>query len=310
MANNAYQDEPPVQFFFQHLLNVLLTTISQRITQYAYHAEGHSDIDENSEMGMLFVKWMKQKKERGNLRLYTLNYERIFKVLLERTGTPVFEGFDCGEYIAYTDRLRANVPKILADDISDVHYNLHGSAFWEVLDLDHAQLPNPEIVLTAFPHLPINNSPASFQVEKGKTIMVTNLITGYQKAQKAMITPFKQMQAAFDKDCCFADNIYIIGYSLGDEHINESIKTALRHNSAIKITIVDPFFIKNKKDFDIAIKYYPFKQTTNFSPTNIDGNRIYSYLEGALMVYNVTFQDFLKMQTDISFRFRFNLLND
>lgn len=49
-----------------------------------------------------------------------------------------------------------------------------------------------------------------------------------------MITLFKQMQAAFDRDCCFADELIIVGYSFGDEHINGSVKTALRYNKNSK----------------------------------------------------------------------------
>lgn len=64
------------------------------------------------------------------------------------------------------------------------------------------------------------------------------------------------MQAAFDKDCCFADEIYVIGYSFGMEHINESIKTALRHNENVKITIVDPNFSTSGLDFQMAIKLF------------------------------------------------------
>ncbi|HMG10517.1 MAG TPA: hypothetical protein VK609_18525 [Mucilaginibacter sp.] len=171
-----------------------------------------------------------------------------------------------------------------AKSVCNTHYNLHGSAFWKVLDLDKDQLANPEIVLPAGLNLPINNSPASFQVEKGKTLMVTNIVTGYQKAQKAMITPIKQMQAAFDKDCSFAEHIYLIGYSLGDEHINESIKTAIRHNPTVKISIVDPFFIKNEMDLQIGLRFNS-KQTGNFSPTNINTN-VYGYLDGTITVYN------------------------
>lgn len=302
-AHHSYHDEPPAQFFLQHLLGVLLTNISARISEYAYHTAGHSAIALESEMSILFIRWMEQLHNRTVLRLYTLNYERIFKILLEKSGIAVFEGFDCGECVGYSAHLRANVKRILTDSECNTHYNLHGSAFWEVLELDKEQLPNPEIVLTAGPNLPLNNSPASFQVEKGKTLMVINIVTGYQKAQKAMITPFKQMQAAFDKDCCFADEIYIVGYSLGDEHINESIKTAIRHNPDVKISIVDPFFIKNGKDLEIGLKFSPFKQTGNFSPTNVSEN-VYSYLNGHLTVYTVTFEEFLKMQTDPKVRFQ------
>jgi SIR2-like domain len=305
-AHNSYHNEPPAQFFFQHLLNELLTAISLRITHYSQHSATLSAIAHESEMSKLLVKWM-QKLQGGNtLRLYTLNYERIFKILLEKSGIPVFEGFDCDECVSYTARLRANVKRILSDYECHTHYNLYGSAFWEVLELDKEQLPNPELVLTVGMNLPINNSPATFQMEKGKTLMVTNIVTGYQKAQKAMITPFKQMQAAFDRDCCFADDIYIIGYSLGDEHINESIKTAIRHNPNVKIYIVDPYFSKNDKDQDIALRFFPFRPAGNLAPTNVSDN-ILSYLDGSLIVYTLGFMDFLKLETDPATRFQYRI---
>lgn len=296
-AKHALHNEPPAQFFFQHLLNVLLTTISTRISSYAYHTRSHSKIDSKSEMSKLFSAWMLRLKPQNILRLYTLNYERLFKVILEQSGVSLFEGFDCDQYIGYNDRLRANVKRILSDTDVDVHYNLHGSAFWEVLELDQYQLPNAEVVLTAGLGLPINNSPATFQMEKGKTLMIANIVTGYQKAQKGMITPFKQMQAAFDRDSCFADHIYIVGYSLGDEHINESIKTAIRHNRDVKISIVDPFFIKNDMDRQIALKFFSYSPTQQLSPTNVSKG-VYSYLGGNLVVYTLSFEDFLKLQTD------------
>nr|WP_237488224.1 SIR2 family protein [Hufsiella ginkgonis] len=240
---------------------------------------------------------MQQLQPSTILRLYTLNYERIFKVLLARSDIKVFEGFDCDECVGYTDLLRANIKRIHSDSDANVHYNLHGSAFWKVLDLDKEQLPNAEIVLTAGMNLPIDNSPATFQVEKGKTLMVTNIVTGYQKAQKAMISPFKQMQAAFDRDCCFADHIFIIGYSLADEHINESVKTAIRHNPEVKIFLIDPFFIKNNRELEIALKFNPFRQTGNLSPTNVS-DHVYAFMNGSFLVYALTFEEFLILQTD------------
>lgn len=293
----ALHGEPPAQFFFQHLLTLLLSEISSRISKYAYHSSSYSKIDHESEISKLFVKWMELLNNRNVLRIYTLNYERLFKILLDKVGIHVFEGFDSGEIVDYSSRLRANVKRILSDFDSNIHYNLHGSAFWEVLDLDREQLPNPEIILTGRPHLPVNNSPATIQVEKGKTMMVTNIVTGYQKAQKGRITPFKQMQAAFDRDSCFASHIYIIGYSMGDEHINESIKSAIRHNPEVKIIIVDPFFLKNQKDLEIALRYFPYSQMYHFAPKNVSEN-MFSYLDGNIVVYTLSFEDFIKEQVD------------
>jgi hypothetical protein len=289
----AYFNQTPHQFFLQHLLAEILSEISAKISKYAYHTAGHSVIDFDCKPSQLFIKWMKQLYERNILRLYTLNYERLFKVLLERNGMTVFEGFDTGEYIENGLHLRANIARILSDTESNVHYNLHGSAFWEVFDEDKEQLPNPEIALTGAPWLQMNDSPASFQVEKGKTILVTNIITGYQKAQKGMITPFKQMQAAFDKDCCFTDHLYIIGYSFGDEHLNESIKTAIRHNRNIKVSIVDPSFIKNEMDFQFAIRFFPFKEGANFTRQKVRDNQ-YSYFEGCFTVHTLGFVEFME----------------
>ncbi|MBS9525249.1 SIR2 family protein [Litoribacter alkaliphilus] len=288
----AYHNETPQQFFLLHLLSEILTDISARISKYAYHTSGHSVVDVSSPISNQFCKWIASLSKRSVLRIYTLNYDRIFKILLERNGVSLFEGFDCGENIPVGESLRANVPKILKDNDCNCHYNLHGSAYWEVLNLDKNHLPNPEIVLTSGPNLPINNNPASFQVEKGKTLLVTNIITGYQKVQKTNITPYRQMYSAFDDDCCFADEIFIIGYSFGDEHINQSLKTAIRYNPKLKITIVDPSFIKNKMDFQFAIKFFPYRQAGNLNPKKVAEN-LYSYFDGAFVVHTKTFEEFL-----------------
>ncbi|MRG45348.1 hypothetical protein GFS24_09485 [Chitinophaga sp. SYP-B3965] len=158
----SLQSETPAQFFYQHLLIILLSAISDRISKYAWHTSGHSSIKTDDECSVLFTEWMQSLYSKNVLRLYTLNYEKIFKVLLSRIGIEVFDGFNCSEYIDLNERLRANVPRILSDDISNIHYNLHGSIDWRVLDLDRRQLPNAELILTAYPHLPMNDTPATF----------------------------------------------------------------------------------------------------------------------------------------------------
>jgi len=291
----AYHQESPKQFFLQHLLAELLTTINARISKYAYHTTGNSVIQKDGYESTLFVNWMQSFSD-CSLRLYTLNYDRLFKILLEHNGIQVFEGFDSGEYIGPSVWLRADVPKILADSNINVHYNLHGSSFWQTEAHDKDQLPNPAFFLTGAPSLAVNGDHAIVQIEKGKTVMLSNIVTGYQKAQRAMITPLKQMQAAFDKDCCFADQIYIIGYSLGDEHINETIKTAIRHNNNVKIIIVDPFFLINELDFQLAIKLFPYRQSGSMHPQTLQEN-IHSFFDGAFILYTLGFKEFLELQT-------------
>lgn len=293
----AQHDETPHQFFLQHVITDLLTYINARISFYAYHTTGNSVIDTDSNASKLFVNWIRNFTQKGTIRIYTLNYDRIFKVLLERAGLTVFEGFDCGEYVDYSASLRANVPKILMDNENHVHYNLHGSAFWRMKALDSSLLPNPEFFLTSAPVLPVNDDHVAVQVEKGRNILPANIITGYQKAQKTLITPLKQMQSAFDRDCCFADEIYIIGYSLGDEHINESIKTAIRYNPTVRITIVDPFFLLNDLDFQMAIKLFPYRQSGIMQPVTITPHKLHSFFDGAFILHTVDFETFLQEQS-------------
>lgn len=286
----SYQNETPEQFYFEHLLGELLTNISARIIEYSYP----SKIDFDSKITDSFVSWMQLHEKQSALRLYTLNYGRVFKLLLEKVGLQVFEGFDLDK--RSTDySFRPNVKRILSDLDCNIYYNLHGSINWDVEELDFHQLANAEIFFKNYPNLPGNNTPASLQIKKGKTLMVTNIISGYQKAQKAMITPFKQMQSAFDRDCCFAEEIYIIGYSFGDENINGSLRTALRHNPNLKIIIVDPFFMKENFDVEVSIKLFSATGKQMTFPKKIDEN-VHEHDGGSFIVYTMGFNEFRERQ--------------
>lgn len=228
--------------------------------------------------------------------MYTLNYDRIFKILLNDIDLSFFEGFDVTNSIKDMEGLRANVPKILNDSNCNVYYNLHGSVFWKVLALNNNGLPQPEVVYTGFPNLPMNDEQANVQIEKGKPVYLTNIITGYQKAQKAMITPFKQMHFSFDRDCTNAKKIYIVGYSFGDEHINECLKTALRFNNNLLLEIIDPYFINNKLDLKLNLTIFQFIDNEYPFPKKIEENK-YSYFKDRVIVYTLEFKDYLKMNT-------------
>jgi hypothetical protein len=215
--------------------------------------------------------------------------------LLFKNDVKIFDGFDHNAVKTSDYDLRPNVYRILRDFATDVCYNLHGCVNWNVEELDFHQLANPEILYKKYPNFQVNNTPASVQMEKGKTMMVTNIVTGYQKAQKSMIAPFKQMQSAFDIDCSLSEEIYIIGYSFGDEHINESLRTAIRHNPKLKMIIIYPYFMKN--NLDLAVNRKLFSATNkNFNfPKTIDKN-VHSHMNGTFLVYTMTFEEFRKRQ--------------
>jgi hypothetical protein len=288
----ALNEETPAQFFLQLLLANILSMITGRVSAYAYHTRVLRK--ENERINSLFGDWMKAISSNKAMRLYTLNYDRVLKMLLEDSGISVFEGFDLKGVCVTGDRLRPNMMRIHSDFECNIHYNLHGSIFWEVMPRDQSLLPNPEIVLTPIPFIPLNSEQITIQIDKGKNVVFTNMVTGYQKSQKSFITPFRQMQSTFDRDCCLAEHIYIIGYSFGDEHINTSIKTALRYNDKVKITIVDPGFIQNNMDYEFALKVFPYKN--NFTPDykSPEENR-YSYLGGQIEVFTLDFESYIML---------------
>ena len=291
-SRHAYYDENPNQFFLQHLLAVLLTDISNSVTKYSWNTDSHSVIDKDCTNSNYFRNWLKILHSYSILRLYTLNYDNLFKSLLTEEGINCFEGFiENDNYYS-----RADVLRISSDTKSNVHYNLHGSAYWKVLSTDKNNLPNPEIIKLKVISLQINDSIATLQVEKGKTIHVSNIITGYQKSQKSKLTPFRQFHSAFDNDCLTANKITIAGYSFNDEHINEAIKIALRYNNKLVIDIIDPQFIKNGMDYIFASSIFPFIESSEMKPNKIKDNE-YDYFDNKIKVFTMNFSDFLSVQT-------------
>lgn len=295
-SNKSLDNETPTQFYLQHLLSEILTNISDRISKYAYHTDGHSVIQKDSQISLDFRNWMSSMENSDVLRLYTLNYDRIFKILLLEQGIDCFEGFYPSGNTSDFAGLRCDVPKIVEDMESHIYYNLHGSAFWKVVKYNRLNLLHPEISFNGVPNLQVNNLVSTLQIERGKSLFLTNIITGYQKAQKSMISPFKQMQAAFDRDCLKADKLFIIGYSFGDEHINESIKIALRHNTNLKLEIVDPGFYTNNIHHRIYLTLFQYIENKDPKPTQLAEN-IDSYFEGQVLIYTLRFSQYLEVKT-------------
>jgi hypothetical protein len=311
-AKSALNNESPEQFYFQHLLSVLLININARISKYSYHTETHSVITSKTELNQSFKNWYHTISKNTLVRMYTLNYDRLFKVLAEETGISVFEGFEFSEVLEEADDEkdltdgRLNIGRILSDLDSPVHYNLHGSAFWEVHPTDDYTQPN-NLWISLSPYPVIESSYSEIpvlQIDKGKSVVASNIITGYQKTQKSFISPFRQMQAAFDKDCVVADELFVIGYSFGDYHINSSIVSALRHNFKLKLHFIDPAYSEKdrKGGYELLVSRMihtlPGIIPNNFNPQEMppvysaDKNSC-SYFKGKLTVTSVGFSQYL-----------------
>ena len=295
--NSALNNEHPYQFFLQLLYIELLSGIIAHVSRYSYYTYSNPNIIESYEKQNLnhqFYQWVLNKVgENGIARMYTLNYDRLFSVILKNRGITVFEGAECEASLNPGDRIPFDLQKIVSDFDSHTYYNLHGSAYWDVETQNRHLLPCIQYFMTGDPEFSVNLLEQPIvQLEKGKTLISTKIIAGYQKTQKTAISPFRQMLSAFDRDCLCADNIIIIGYSFGDEHLNESIKMALIHNPKTQIEIIDPDFIKNKLDEKLESKIFSNSKRI-LSPRNISKNEL-SFLEDTVRVKQITFKEALK----------------
>lgn len=148
--------------------------------------------------------------------------------------------------------------------------------------------------MTEAPNLPINlyDYPTK-QSEKGKTLLLSNIITGYQKTQRGIFSPFKQMSSAFDKDCVLVDHIFVIGYSFNDEHINASLRSGLEYNKNLKITIIEPSFTKNDFDYNVAIKLFSvIGDAFQMNATTLR-SKVHTFFNGKISIYEKTFMEYL-----------------
>lgn len=250
-ADNISTEIDPHVKYYELLLNELLSGIIGHVSKYAYASATHKVYEKkvNAVNNDNFRHWMRSFIDEGKqLRLYTLNYDDIFKQMLEQEGETVFDGFYAftgpGQFYAAAD-----LKRIVTDTDVICHYNLHGSEFWKVEGLNTSHLPGYQY-LKSIPGV-IHNSAASIEIEKGKRILLTNIISGYQKVQKTAISPFRQFFSALDRDCLEAGELYLIGYSYGDEHVNDIIRNARRYNPNLRITLVNPGF----DDYRFAVDF-------------------------------------------------------
>jgi len=299
LASNrrASPDKSPNQFFFERLLTNLLSDIEGNVDRYSYNSKSLSNIENqnNNTLNDSFAHWIKTFVDNQEIvRLYTLNYDRLNKVILENRGIDVFEGFDSKAIVSDWNGIEPKLPRIVNDMDCVCSYNLHGCAYWELKELKNLKTFLPFLIPGIHGADNYFEAPSS-ETEKGKSIICTNIIAGYQKAQQSVLSPYKQMQASFDRDCINADNIYIIGYSFSDEHINESIKMALIFNPNLKIHIIDCGFWENiySKYHSEFIQISPYNENIDFS------SKIRSIRN--TIIYDYKFKDFLmekiKIQT-------------
>jgi|SRR5690625_450675 len=173
-----------------------------------------------------FIRWLeKQYKEESQVDLFTLNFDLLLEtILLEIFGTDKFTDFHVPRgYWKGAEKFNFSPQENLFDfGRRNIRlHHLHGSlsSFKRLQDGRVFKLKTEDIRLMDF-YKNLNTSDC-----------FPSIITGGFKSDKVQMSPFNYYYNEFKvkmmdpDDIC--DELYIIGYSFRDKHINESIKKRL-----------------------------------------------------------------------------------
>jgi len=82
----------PEALYFEMLLKNLFTVIQTKILEYSYLTKSHSKpLDTNHKINGLAISYFKNKQKDSLLRLYALNYDRVFQFLFKKAGIKADE---------------------------------------------------------------------------------------------------------------------------------------------------------------------------------------------------------------------------
>jgi hypothetical protein len=300
--SKLYGESKPYDFWMKNLRDVLGTIVSV-VSRYSYHnnysdSEIFRNDEKRGELNSLFKQWAISISEKGSLvRSYTLNYDSLFKELFCWALQQEVLG---GTFVGHGEEREFNLKSILKDRDSHCHYNLHGSVYWRVFNKKKTlDLEDWRFTLCKFPYW----NPDSFNlplitVEQGRSFVLSNIVAGYRKTQRTFLAPFKQMLTSFDIDCSDADNLFLIGYSFSDQHINSSIRSYIDENKTLKVHLIDPKYAKMDNTNvlkDILVSNIPqlFDEEQLINGNHNSESYPLSYMNGRLLIYPVCFEEYL-----------------
>lgn len=286
---NIPESEPYKKKYFQALIEEVLDAIFMRI--FDYTDEKALSAGETSDESQLAIRYFKSI-ESSYLRFYSLNYDRVIQFLLKKAAIPFIEGVvgdDANPKI--NSVIGSFSPRMILDKTEqNCVYHLHGSIFWEIQTEDLNGLPYYNYFLNLHPQPPSVNGFSEIEMEKGRATQISNIISGYRKTIRTALSPFRQMISAFDRDCYQCDELIIVGYSFGDEHINDIINKARNRNDAMRVEIVVPSINMVEYLTDHVSKWGFFSDQP---ATPLAGN-IHQFPEDNVFIYQMKFEEYLK----------------
>lgn len=262
----------------------LINSIIDRVANYdCLSSFDLDDIGYSNDVQAILRKYLLKMRTDNNLKIYSLNYDRLIPKLLSNywvsDGTKKSRGLD-SEFDYYFNEFL---------DHRLTYFNLHGSIYLK-------QQPNKlySVVQSDLP----NRISYAIPQRGGSTneqIIFSPIIAGYTKSQRMMGDMFNFGFSSFFADINTCSELIIVGYSFSDPHINSVIRTAF-NNDTKKLTIVDYRDyhiiddIENIINDELELDDY-FK-----SERGLYRRHFHKSVSGNIVVYSNGFREYLKGQ--------------
>lgn len=252
------------EYYYSELYLHYLFLIKREIEKY--DNEEIINDDAYKKINQSFRRFYSSLSEgRGIIRYYTLNYDSLPQRILD---IEIFDG--------YLKSSKIDIKRIIEKKNIDCYYNLHGS-----------------IKLNLIGEKSDNHLYSKVSRDYTENDLISSIfISGYNKLNRILELQYFHLYNTFVSDCYDADQIYIIGYSFGDRHINAAINGAM-HKGKTQIICIDKVSELHKSEFKINFEKcmpseeYALPDAIHIPSPNInESKKLHLYLNG--------FEDFLR----------------
>jgi hypothetical protein len=171
------------------------------------------------------------------IQIATLNYDRSIELVANRAGMTLDTGIG---------RWQGEFGWDWDDDAAVRLLKLHGSTDWDVERTNAkrgSHLASERIV----PAAPLKDIPGvpSFGVDRS---YVPEVIFGKGNKLRAR-GPYLAMLIEFDRMLAESDQLIVVGYAFGDDHINQVIARWFNGRPDPQVTVIDPLFGNHRRDY-------------------------------------------------------------
>jgi hypothetical protein len=225
-----------------------------------------------------FTKYFLNKNY--SVKYYTTNYDNLIPQILSQ-NCKIYEGF----HDSPSKKKRFKYDLWLFRKARLSHFNIHGSIFFHY----NFSGGKYEMIYDDSKCYDLSDALYNDYGNPNENLIVSPIITGYNKTQRAANQPFNLGFNAFANDCNDCHALCIVGYSVSDPHINAILSSYISWNRARFIYVT-----QCENNFEIELSKLNDK-ITRMSKRESDDTWIH---DNRKHIYKKGFEEFLQSKSN------------